>query len=72
MILLQEKKKQSEILLLQLLPKCVADELMMRVVVPAENFDSVSIFFSDIVQFTVLASSIKPMEVVELLNGLYR
>ena len=54
-----------------MIPKAVADELKQGRAVGAETFSAATIFFSDIVGFTTLASSSSPMQIVDLLNKLY-
>jgi len=65
-----EKAKTDE-LLYRMLPRSVAEELKRGQPVTAETFDSASLFFSDLVGFTKLASESTPLQVVDLLNDLY-
>uniref|UniRef100_A0A0N4Z104 Guanylate cyclase n=1 Tax=Parastrongyloides trichosuri TaxID=131310 RepID=A0A0N4Z104_PARTI len=68
---LVEEKKKADILLSRMLPASVAEKLKAGSTVTPEMYDSVTIFFSDVVSFTTLASKCTPLQVVNLLNNLY-
>ncbi|HEY5683897.1 MAG TPA: adenylate/guanylate cyclase domain-containing protein [Acidimicrobiia bacterium] len=69
--LLRLEKDKSERLLLNILPKEVADVLRDEGQTIAEKFDDVSILFADVVGFTPMSESMPAEDVVRLLNTLY-
>ncbi|ETN70384.1 adenylate/guanylate cyclase catalytic domain protein [Necator americanus] len=66
---LKEEKKKSDILLYRMLPKQVADKLKLGQSVEPETFDSVTVFFSDVVSFTKLAGRGTPLQVETIGDG---
>ena len=63
MLELKEEKQRADTLLYQMFPLPVAEKLKNKQQIPAEFFNSVTIFFSDIVNFTEMCSSMAPLQV---------
>lgn len=70
LMILNEKKKADE-LLLNILPKLVADELKNIGKAKTTKYNNVTILFTDFEGFTLLASSISPVKLVKELNEIF-
>ncbi|KAI9094961.1 adenylate and guanylate cyclase catalytic domain-containing protein [Phlyctochytrium arcticum] len=68
---LEEDNKGANDLLYGMLPRYVADAMKLGKEIPPKDFDCVTIFYSDIVQFTNLTAKSSPHQIVNLLNRLY-
>ncbi|WP_449419709.1 adenylate/guanylate cyclase domain-containing protein [Phormidium nigroviride] len=64
-------QEQSERLLLNILPKTIADKLKQNQSAIAEQFEEATILFADIVGFTPLSARTPPIELVSLLNHIF-
>uniref|UniRef100_A0A1I7VPB8 guanylate cyclase n=1 Tax=Loa loa TaxID=7209 RepID=A0A1I7VPB8_LOALO len=69
---LEQAQEHAERLLLELLPKSVANELKISRRVDPKNYKSATVMYSDVVGFTSLCSDSLPMEVVTLLSGVFQ
>lgn len=63
---LAEEKERADKLLYQMLPRLVAEELKRGCNVSAEMYESVTIYFSDIVDFTSMSAASTPLQVQSL------
>ncbi len=69
--MIQAERKRSERLLLNILPKPIADRLKMGEEIIADNFAEVTVLFADIVDFTPLSTRISPKDLIILLNEIF-
>jgi class 3 adenylate cyclase len=70
--LIEQKNRENEALLLNILPGEIANRLKHGESEIADNFADVTVLFGDLVGFTVLSSKVSAFQIVELLNGLFR
>jgi class 3 adenylate cyclase len=70
-IVIENKNRENEELLLNVLPAPIANRLRGGEVGIADGFAEVTVAFADLVGFTAMSSEMPPAEVVTLLNGLF-
>ena len=68
---LEEKEREADRLLLNVLPQSIVEQLKREGSVAAESFSDVSVLFADIVGFTELAAREDPKALIEALNELF-
>lgn len=69
---IEQEKKKSDDLLLNILPAEVAEELKENGATRARHFDRVSVLFTDFVNFTHIAEQLSPEELVQELHDCFR
>ena len=68
---LRYQREQSEQLLLNILPKPIAERLKLNEHTIADSFPEATVMFADIVGFTQLSAQISPKQLVDLLNQIF-
>jgi adenylate cyclase len=68
---LREEQAKAESLLLNILPRSIAEKLKVETRTIADHFSSASILFADVVDFTPLSERLPPTKVVALLDHLF-
>ena len=68
---LRQAMDQSERLILNILPKKIAERLKANEGTIADRFDMVSVLFLDIVSFTPISSQMDPVQVVSFLSEIF-
>lgn len=68
---LRIEQEKAELLLLNILPKPIADRLKQNPQSIADSFADVTVLFADLVNFTRLSEQISPTELVERLNRIF-
>jgi guanylate cyclase len=67
----QDAQDRAETLLLNILPRSIADKLKAKPQTIADQFSAASILFADVADFTPLAEQLPPTRVVEMLDQLF-
>ena len=68
---IQAQRDQADRLLYNVLPERIAERLKQSNETIAEEFDSATVLFADIVNFTPMSARFDPYEVVDMLNELF-
>jgi adenylate cyclase len=68
---LRTEQDKADTLLLNILPRSIAEKLKADTTTIADQFDAASILFADVVDFTPLSERLAPAEVVGILDHLF-
>lgn len=68
---IQIEQEKSEKLLLNILPKSIADRLKQGESTIADSFRDCTVLFADIADFTKLSTRVEPAQMVHLLNDIF-
>ena len=68
---IQAQRDQADSLLYNVLPEGIAERVKQSHDTIAEEYESASVLFADIVNFTPISARFGPLEVVEMLNELF-
>jgi len=68
---LEESRRQSDVLLLNVLPEEIAKELKMKGAVSPQSYPMVSVLFADLVGFTRLSVGLSPKDLLEELGSMF-
>ncbi len=68
--IVENERERSDALLLNVLPASVADELKDHGSSEPQSFSNVTVFFSDIVDFTHQSAAMAPSDLIRELNGI--
>jgi guanylate cyclase len=67
----QDAQEVADNLLLNILPRAIADKLKASPTTIADSFTAASVLFADVVEFTPLAERLEPQRVVAMLDQLF-
>ncbi len=70
--IIEQEKGKSDALLLNILPKKIADELKISGQATSRKYELVSVLFTDFVNFTSVAEKMSPEELIEQLNTCFQ
>ncbi len=70
--IIEQERSRSEELLLNILPKTIADELKVYGKARAQKFEQVTVLFTDFKNFTLISERLSPEELVEELDKCFK
>ncbi|MBF2046106.1 MAG: response regulator [Elainella sp. C42_A2020_010] len=68
---LRYQRRESERLLLSILPQSIAQQLKRKPDTIADSFSDVTVLFADLVSFTAFSTRVTPVELVNFLNQIF-